>query len=325
MSIINQMLRDLDARREQPNSTPLQPASGKASSKRNGFYPVAAGLFTILLGALSWFVLRPAPEISQAMLPVPVHRLVEAAQQTPAIHSPLPAPVVEALPQVRPLPTASKPLLVPHAEPDLAAAGEKPELQGAIKLIATNLEADTRQWPDEAEQARRQGDSPLAIKRYRQPLMHEPALEEDSLALAALLRDRGETESALAVLEGAYAQRAQPRIAVAAGRLLAEKGRDSDALSWLERGQGDLRPADFALMGMVYTRLQQHGLAVKAYQTALKAEPRQGGWLLGLGLALDASGQPDAARVAFRDALEHGVFKAEVLKFLQDKAARSVK
>ncbi|MFN3716550.1 MAG: hypothetical protein ACK4R8_07490, partial [Thiobacillus sp.] len=59
------------------------------------------------------------------------------------------------------------------------------------------------------------------------------------------------------------------------------------------------------------------------YQQALSLEPGQGGWLLGLGLSLEANGRIAEAREVFGQALTHGVFNADVVKFLQDKLQKN--
>jgi len=49
----------------------------------------------------------------------------------------------------------------------------------------------------------------------------------------------------------------------------------------------------------------------------------QGGWLLGLGLALEAQGRLEEARSAYRNALDRGQFKPEVMQFLRERSGLS--
>jgi Flp pilus assembly protein TadD len=55
----------------------------------------------------------------------------------------------------------------------------------------------------------------------------------------------------------------------------------------------------------------------------LVADPSQGGWLLGLGLAFEAQGLIEEARTAYRNALERGQFKPEVILFLRERSGLS--
>jgi MSHA biogenesis protein MshN len=112
-------------------------------------------------------------------------------------------------------------------------------------------------------------------------------------------------------------------LAIAIGRMLADQGQRKEALDWLARGQGGLRPADHALMGALLSQMQRHEEASQAYQRALAADPSQGGWLLGQGLALEAQGRVEEARIAYRHALERGQFKPEVTRFLRERSDTS--
>ncbi len=77
-------------------------------------------------------------------------------------------------------------------------------------------------------------------------------------------------------------------------------------------------------MGALLSQENRHEEASLAYQRALAAEPDQGGWLLGLGLALEAQGRVEEARMTYRNALERGQFKPEVMRFLRERSGFSV-
>ena len=84
-----------------------------------------------------------------------------------------------------------------------------------------------------------------------------------------------------------------------------------------------MRPADHALMGALQSQTLRYEAAVKSYQHALASDPNQGGWLLGLGLAQEALGRVEDAHATYRNALEHGEFKPDVVKFLRLKLGMS--
>jgi MSHA biogenesis protein MshN len=181
-------------------------------------------------------------------------------------------------------------------------------------------EAEAQQLYDEAQMLRRSGRSEAAIGKYRQALERKPGMVGAHIQLAKLLQEGGQADAALSLLKAGYEQRAEDGLAVAAGRLLADLGQRDEALDWLTRGQAGLRPADHALMGALLSQAQRHEEASRAYQRALAADPGQGGWLLGLGLALEAQGRIEEARVAYRNALERGQFKPEVIRFLRERS-----
>jgi Flp pilus assembly protein TadD len=181
-------------------------------------------------------------------------------------------------------------------------------------------EAAAQQLHDEAYALRREGRPDAARSKYREALELNPALTRARVQLAKMLHEEGESDAALALLNSGYNQQHDGALAAALGRILADRGQRADALAWFARGGGELRPADHALMAALLAQEQRHDEAIAAYQTALTAEPRKSGWLLGLGLALEAAGRREEAQIAYRQALEWGEFKPEVVKFLKERS-----
>lgn len=143
------------------------------------------------------------------------------------------------------------------------------------------------------------------------------------IQLARLLQEKGQIDAALSLLKAGYEMRADDPLAIATGRLLADLGQQDTALDWLQRGGAGLRPADRALTGALLSQVHRHEAGGRAYQRALAADPGQGGWLLGLGLALEAQERTDEARMAYRNALDRGQFKPEVVQFLRERSGGS--
>jgi MSHA biogenesis protein MshN len=191
------------------------------------------------------------------------------------------------------------------------------------KVMLLTPEAEAQQYYDEAQALRRAGKLDAAMGKYRQALERNPAMTGARLQLVRLLQDKGQVDAALALLKAGYELRADDGLAIAAGRLLADRGQRESALDWLQRGQSSWRPADHALMGALLSQAHRYEEASRAYRQALAADPGQGGWLLGLGLALEAQGRLEEARMVYRNALERGQFKPEVIRFLQEHSGVS--
>jgi MSHA biogenesis protein MshN len=191
------------------------------------------------------------------------------------------------------------------------------------KMTELSAEAEAQQHYDDAQVLRRAGKSDAAIDKYRQALERNPGMTSARVQLAGLLREKGRADAALSLLQAGYELRADDALAIAAGRLLADLGQREAALDWLQRGQAGLRPADHALAGALLSQAHRPEEASRAYQRALAADPGQGGWLLGLGLALEAQGRHEEARTAYRNALDRGQFKPEVMQFLRERTGLS--
>ncbi len=359
MSIINQMLRDLDARGATSNE---QPATAHyALPKRNGpsTRMVATLLVLALAGGLAGYILlsdTPDKESSPAVVAAVQPRvtspgLVAAPKPLPVLPAPpVPveeydrpsAPLVEPVANPAPAPAELKPLVTPAVQvarplvapqqpaiqairgtpvpaPALAPASVTAEPSVVKKMAELTPEMEARQLHDDAQALRRAGKIEAAMSKYRLALERQPGMRSARIQLARLVQDSGQPDAAFSLLKAGYDQKPDDGLAIAAGRLLADQGRREEALNWLERGRDGLRPADHALMGALQSQTLRYEAAVKSYQRALAADPNQGGWLLGLGLAQEAMGRIEDAHVTYRNALDRGEFKPDVVKFLRQK------
>lgn len=336
MSVINQMLRELDAR-VAPTLAPDAhvPADTQPPRKRLGLwlslglslFVAVSGLYWALSQTQSPVVVSSQQAEKRALPRLDVHPAPSVSpMHLPRVIAPVDRPHTETVTTPRHVQVQAGKTQLPVTERqvgrlavELAPPATLPTNTGVSKILVDTPEIDASQMFDAAENARRAGNYATALVLYRQALARSPMQAQTRLRLASLLRELGQPSEALLVLEDGHALRAQPVLAIAAGRLLVDLGRREDALDWLKRGRESAQPADFALMGALYAQSQRHEEAVMAYQRALAVDASQGGWFLGLGVSLEASGHRDEARIAYRRALERGTFKPDVEKFLRDK------
>ena len=277
--------------------------------------------------------------IPSALLPVQHRRPLVAPRpvEAPKVISPKPTTVVvsSTAPAKHPEAGLAKPgspqitrhetialkgATVPLAQDD-AVESQTPRDSVVIKRpVELSPAAAALQLMDEANALRREGKADAAQRKYREALERNPGLSSARVHLAEIMNEQGETEAAVALLKTAYNQQSEADLAVALGRMLANRGQRSEALIWFARGNSALRPADYALTATLLAQEQRYTEAIRAYQSALAAEPHKGGWLLGLGLAYEASGQREAARASYKQALAWGEFKPEVVKFLNERS-----
>jgi MSHA biogenesis protein MshN len=353
MSVINQMLRELDARgAASPASPAVSAGMVRANCRPAGLILGGLGLLAAGATAIYWMLLVTPTVVEASAAPVIARQAVATtpvamapAQVAAAIHD---SPVIQDAPQAviaappaepaiaapeqlqvampvrkavpaqaeTPLPAAPKPSIPLHSAVLPMAQAEPAVVK---KMTELSPEAEAQQYYDDAQALGRAGKLDAAIGKYRQALARNPGMTNARTQLARLLQESGQADVALSLLKTGFEQRADDGLAIATGRLLADMGQRDEALAWLARAQAGLRPADHALMGALLSQARHHEEASRAYQRALAADPSQGGWLLGLGLTLDAQGRAEEARMAYRSALERGQFKPEVIQFLRER------
>lgn len=359
MSLVNQVLRDLDRRHaaagelgglpQEVKPLPLPPR-GDAVPWRG--IAVAVVVVAVLVASGSAYrLLRPLPDAAPPAAPV------IAPPPAAAIDAPLPAPVA-ALPSpppaaaVPPSPTSA----ATRSAPPALAAKPAPQLKVASALSTLPAEApaaDTGVQKSAPGQGRQEGIAPgieksvrstspreRADAEYRRGLAQiargrpaeaaadfKAALAEDAShaavrqALARVLIDERRFDEAVQVLtEGLLRDERQPALALLLARIQTERGQAAAAAETLGRSQPAAGHADYrAFQGGVAQRLGRHKEAVEHYRAAVAQTPQSGVWWMGLGLALEAEGRAAEARDAFAQAAGSGSLSPELARFVEQK------
>ncbi|MEQ1661517.1 MAG: tetratricopeptide repeat protein [Thiobacillus sp.] len=298
MSAINQMLRDLDARTQStvlitPDAIPLLAEPPGLPWRRLG-----SGLAVLLTaGVAGWaanhWLLVPgaAPAVvdsSRTVAPAEPVRPQPVVARVEPVLKPVPVLDTNLHPVVIRLAPALKPKAALQPTPVLAVAPPARVFDRVTLPVEKIPVVDTQVW----------------------------------LARAQQHRQNGETSSAIEVLKEGFRLSHDLQLVLALGKLLAETGQSAEAIQALTQGQSVARASDHALMGSLLARTGQHEGAVVAFRRALAQDATRGGWWLGLGVSLEALGQPDGARDAFAQAREHGQFNADVMQFLNQRLSR---
>lgn len=347
MSIINQTLRALDAR--QPDSTAppvsLHPAA-IARRRWTGRWGVAAVLL-LLAGAGIGFVFRPV-----ASVPPPRIVVMQRAGEPPAA---IPAAkVVPVPPSVLPL-SRSQPAKV-QAAPSVAVnrpnspdrpAGQNRRAPASPARLSAEPATTAPASPEKSPAIRKEDHQPTAAdaaeERYRKALTlirkdrnnQARPLLEGAIALspghvaaretlAALLSEAGQNQEAEAVLRaGRELNPDHAWFALSLARLQAARGDADGAVATLQSGIGGrgVNAEYRATLAALLVRLRQYPDAARQYEQALRQQPGQGTWWLGLGLAMEAQGKNDEARSAFRRALAAGNLPDKLAEFVRAKLA----
>lgn len=339
MSLINQMLRDLDARRGPAGHAQLNalhgigPVTAHPALPHRGLRRVGWALVAGLL--LSGFAFWPqAVQKHNGSADVPV---ATVAQWTPL---PVPAPVPRTGVTLRrgadtPAPSGPRDAadVKPVREPkqattsvELPPAAARPEPRTVAAKVAEKappvvesaalepapaepLQAVRKPGPEQqaqqqfarAQRALAAQDWPAAQGLLRRTLESLPGHQDARTQLAALLVARGATDEAEQILaEGLAIDPQAGALAKPYAQLLAARGALQPALDVLAGVRADAETS--ALSAAVLHRAGDHAGAAAAYEQALHEQPEQAVWWTGLAIAREYNEQPSKALQAYRRA-----------------------
>lgn len=336
MSVINKMLRDLDARRARGQLPELErtatPASllgtssisttAAAGSSSRRWWLLAFGAVAIA-ALLAWYLdtARPVSVARGGVAQAVPQVLVPAPDVLPA-----PAPQLAASAAVQPASAPETALKVGPAP----APRPKPGVRADTPAVAQAPGPATRVVARESARV----DPPTGAAAIplpapaAQPTERRQGVALETLAQAQALWNAGTREAGLDLVREAVAavERAQPLDVNLLVLLVREQvrmelalGRPGAALNLLNRlepvlvGQADL----LAVRGNASQRMGRHAEAVQAYLAALQLRPGESRWMLGAAVSMAALGQLEAAAQQVEQARALGPVSPEVLGYLR--------
>lgn len=265
---------------------------------------------------------KPAPVVAKpepvAPKPLPVAAKPEpvAAKAEPTARA---APVVSA-----PAPVATKAAPPARAEP---VARVEPPAAPAVpqSFKQVNTQQRSENLYREAILLVRQGQVLAAHERLRLALDAYPANHGARQMLAGLLMDSGRHQEAESLLQaGLKLGPANPDLPMALARAQVAGGKNSEALATLEQGlanAGDA-PDYHAFYAALLQKQGRHDQAVNHYITALRSDPMQPNWLIGVGISLRATNRLNDAAEAFQRAIASGELTPQVAEFASQQLSQ---
>lgn len=352
MSMINQMLKDLDKRQAsvsegQALSGVLLPSPESKHYIRPRFLILLLLAVVFTVGAFVWSrwykprTATPAPVVAtSAVAPVVAPAVVvAAAENAPVTPSPAvsPAPTfsasTEAAPPAPVVVAKASPLPLTKAPaPQIAAAqgGVTPEAQPATKHdtkpVASHPAAFKVVSPKQRSENLyrqavswiQQGHGAEAQNALRQAVGINPANHDARLLLAALLVDTNRSAEAGALLQaGLGIVPGHSGFSMALARLQLGSGAKEEALATLEQGlpMAGNDPEYHAFLAALLQKKERHEEATQHYITALRSNPSMPSWLVGVGISLRAINKMADAAEAFQRAIDTGELSPAVAKF----------
>jgi len=114
-----------------------------------------------------------------------------------------------------------------------------------------------------------------------------------------------------------------PLFAQLYARVLLEQKNPQLAIKILEQGSAriNVEPDYFALLAATYQRVKEHKKAIDLYLQLVKVRSSESVWWLGLGISLEKSGKNKEALEAYQRAQQTGNLKAGLVKFTNNRVS----
>lgn len=327
MSVINQMLNGLEQRGVRIAVEQVRTVHEVRDGHKARMLVV---LLVVLLAAIAVWLRRDmaAPPVVMAA-PAAV-----IAEVRPALNND------QLKPPSQPMPESDVQVVIrdarraPPAHAVTAEAKIAPYSQAAVQHVPLRVTPPTEpvKQVSRAQQAdaqfrkavafMQQGRASEAMAGFEAALALDAGHDAARQALLALLMEGKKRVEAEQVLQdGLKNNPANGGFATLLARLQVERGELDQAINTLEltlphAGQ---QPDYQAFYAALLQRKSRHREAAEHYQTALKAVPNKGVWLMGYGISLQALARPDEAKEAYQHALDSKTLNAELQAFVQQK------
>ena len=271
----------------------------------------------------------PAAPLAQAVLP-PEPKTVDVAPapKRPA-RVPAPAATRVAESQIQPErlepPQRSEPTVQQVTRAEAAAGNAKSAGNAAVAANALQMKQANPRQEAENEYRRalglvQEGRVTAGINGLEQTLRIFPRHDAARQTLIGLLLENRRQDEAMQQLEQGLALDAgQTAMAMTLARLQIE--RNGPALQTLQRSLSHAQDnADYqGFIGALFQREQRHKEAIEHYTSALRMQPKNGIWWMGLGISLQADQRLPEAKVAFQKAKASGSLEGELPNFVDKK------
>ncbi|WP_447834053.1 tetratricopeptide repeat protein [Aeromonas veronii] len=345
MSVINQMLKDLDRRQQGSEGAAVYIAPARQQGWWMLLLTLICGLALGILGWRTWIYwqqTQPVTAASEVIAPDAVTPDVVARAAVP-VSQPEPVEVAAALPlpsqdevndkagesdsddgtdgapfdassdvdESEPTDEELQPELYAELAAEQQAVASAPRKPSVLKIETVELSAKELAALAErkATTAMAKGSLRDAQDNYYQVLAHDPYNQGAREQLAGLLYGEGRlTEARQLLEEGIRLDPQQADFRLLLARLAISEGQQQQALGWLSGYQPDLASNMdyYATWAGLTQELGQNADAAALYVKLLRQQPDQGRWWLGLGVAEDGQGHSQRALDAYRNALLHG-------------------
>lgn len=353
MSLINQMLKDIDERQGPPSSDSalragLVGATRVESRSSRMLARIGLGLGSLLIVGIVFY---------RGGMPGQSRAIVEPTMVEPSlVNSPSVNPPPPRMPQIAEVPTPSQPIVAPVGAPSASInavapasppniiaeakspppplksdstgsavakappAPSKSESSGSVTKVVTPQHQSENLYRD-AVALIRQGRNIDAQGILEKSLSIYPGNHDARLVLARLLIDmRQLAEAKKLLLDGLLIDPQKSQFSMSLAHAYLQSTDIDSAIGVLQKGLAAAAddPDYHALLAALLQRKSQHEEAVKHYVTALRKIPDSANWLVGLAISLQAQQQFIGAAEAYQRAIDLGL-SPQLAQFSQER------
>lgn len=346
MSLINQMLKDLESRRASDDLAQravdgMGTAARRKQRKQNLLLLSLLGVIAVLAAISSYLlwqekqleVAEPAvakPAASVTAKPVPTKpaevAVVNQPQPAPA------APLVQKAPS-RSIQETPAGMTKPEIVEDEPVVEQRLVTKQPVEPVreAPSAKIKKRMRPQSAEQlaeqqyqkgyaALQRGDRKGAEDAWREALRIDAkhSASRESLSILYLSQSR-RIEAAEQLKQGLADDPGNNKLALLYARMQLDAEDMAGAVSTLENAMrmrqqnGDF----YAFTAAIYQRQGDFEKSIAAYQAALKQQSTQSVWWMGLGISLEGAGKNKEALTAYQQAAKNGRLSLKLKQYVE--------
>ncbi|MFT6896123.1 MAG: MSHA biogenesis protein MshN [Paraglaciecola sp.] len=354
MSVVNKMLKDLDARKGQTTgfSADYQPVQ----SRPYGLWAVILLTVVVAVAMAGWYfasishpnnaqpaiqapIMEQQPTVKPGRAPQPMLTVAKSDALDSLINPDTKpenethqAQLAENVSEVRgndngpDLVVAKAPRVVPlmTVTPGAKPAAETQALQAPATFSMENVGTATSQagLKQNINDALASGKTLVAIEGLQQLLGSEPTNLRARKKLASLLFAENRIDQAKLVLQqGLSLHPAQGDLRLMLAKLLVQQDSGDSAIQLLldYSPSAAAQPNYYAYRGALAQRLERFSQAQQDYLLLSKADSSKAKWWLGLAIAQDSQGNDHDARQSYARADDRGQLSPQVIQFVQKR------
>lgn len=203
-----------------------------------------------------------------------------------------------------------------------SAAAKPSQTKMSVTQVSLTPAELSQKKLQQGQQAKELGQTDKAMSAYAEALRLNDANHNARQELAALFYGRGELDKAAVLLrQGAESYPQQPVFWLLLARVQKARSELPLALASLQQiaDGSELGREKWLLQAELGQSLKDWPLVQQSYLSLIQQDASQGRWWLGLAYAQDASGDYDAAKASYQEALKRQGLSADARDYIENR------